>query len=209
MKKQVISKVIFIVLIVILIILTIILVKKPKDLTKKMYNKICEDSEYTFSMDELNQEIEYQLEIARIDNNICINVTSNNDKTTTLIKDGYAYYIMHSDKQYYFYNSSDIDADILKNGLSNIQEEKYANGTEKVEEKKYYYEEYEGINAFILLSNFNEQETKLRTRFYYDKGNIVYIKTIINDKDEELLKVKFENKADADVFQIPSDYEEL
>ena len=59
MNKKVMSKVIFIILIVILIISIIFAIaNNKKNLSKAMYKKICEKSIYTFSMEEISNQID-------------------------------------------------------------------------------------------------------------------------------------------------------
>ena len=209
MKKEAKSKIFFFILVIIFIIMIMILFisQKPKDLTKKMYNDICEKTKYTFSMLEENEDVKYNLIITKDEKGMCIDTISNGERTSTLVKDGNAYYIMHKDKVYYLYDSSQIDADILGNELENINSKNYKSGYETIDGKKHYYEEYEGIVTFILLTNYDENSS-IRTRFYFDEKNIVYIKTFIDDK-EELLKIDFSDEADESLFEIPTDYEKL
>ena len=58
------------------------------------------------------------------------------------------------------------------------------------------------------MTNVDEQEEQnAKTRFYYDNDKLVYIKTIVGDK-QELLKVNISYDVDNDLFNIPSNYEE-
>ena len=208
MKKGMIPKIIFGILIIILVITIILAItQKEKDLTIKMYEQICERQNYTFSMQEENLDINYQLIVAKRQNDMSIEAKSDDEHTTTLIKDGAAYYVMHLEKEYYLYDSNEIDADIIKSGLAGIEKEKYTTGNEKINGKNYYYEEYEGISTFIIWSN-NNDESSIKTRFYYDKGKITYIKTILGDT-EELLKIDFQDTVDDSLFEIPTDYAEM
>jgi hypothetical protein len=56
--------------------------------------------------------------------------------------------------------------------------------------------------------DYNEEESVIKTRFYFDGTNIAYIKTTI-DNDEELLKIEFSDGIDNSLFEIPSDYAEI
>ncbi len=126
MKKNVIPKIIFAILIIVLIVMIILVIlQKPNDLTVSMYQAICEKQNYTFSMVEENSDINYSLTIAKKDNAMSIDSTTDEDRTTTLVEEDVAYYIMHSDKEYYLYDSTQVDADILRNELSGIEEEEY------------------------------------------------------------------------------------
>lgn len=210
MKKKVVPKIIFAILIIVLIIMIIFAMnQKQKNLTVQMYKDICEKQNYTFSIVEENPDINYSLTIAKKENYMSIDAKADDDHTTTLVKDGYAYYIMHLEKEYYLYDSSEIDADILRSELSGIEEKEYVSGQEKINGKNYYYEEYDGIATFIMWSNYSEEESSIKTRFYFDKNNIVYIKTIIDDIEEEILKIEFSEDVNDDLFEIPNDYAEM
>lgn len=208
MKKGKIPKIIFGILIIILFVVVIFAIThKEKDLTIKMYNDICQKENYTFLMKEESLDINYSLTISKRKNDMSIEAKSDDDHTTTLIKDGTAYYIMHLEKEYYLYDSSEIDADIIKNGLNGIDEESYTRGQEKINGKNYYYEEYNDISTFFIWSKYDE-EKEIKTRFYFNNGKIVYIKTISEDT-EELLKIEFSDNVDDSVFEIPNDYAEM
>lgn len=210
MKKNMISKIIFAILIIILIVMIILVTKqKPKDMTIKMYNDICEKQNYTFSMIEQNSDVKYNLIISKKENSMSIDAKSGDEHTTTLVKEEAAYYIMHLEKEYYLYDSSQIDADILRNDLSGIKEEEYSTGYEEINGKKYYYEEYSDITTFIMWSNYSEEESSIKTKFYFDKNKIVYIKTIIDGTQEELLEIEFTDDVDNTMFEIPNDYSEM
>ena len=210
MKKEKISKIIFLILLMLLIIMILvtIIIQKPKDLTLQMYNNIKQKNNYTFSMEEQNSEIKYNLTIIKNDPNICIDTLSNDEHTSTLVKDGSAYYIQHSQKEYYLYDASEIDADILEGDIDLIKDQKYQKGYETINGKKYYYEEYEGISTYMLLTSYNEDST-IKTKYYYDdQNNISYIKTTVDDS-QELLKIQFSDEVDETKFEIPQDYAEL
>ena len=208
MKKGKIPKIIFGILIIILFVVVIFAIThKEKDFTIKMYNDICQKENYTFLMKEESLDINYSLTISKRKNDMSIEAKSDDDHTTTLIKDGTAYYIMHLEKEYYLYDSSEIDADIIKNGLNGIDEESYTRGQEKINGKNYYYEEYNDISTFFIWSKYDE-EKEIKTRFYFNNGKIVYIRTISEDT-EELLKIEFSDNVDDSVFEIPNDYAEM
>lgn len=209
MKKNIVPKVIFLVLAIILIIsIVYVFTKEKKNRTLMMYDKICNQNIYTFSIIEENSDINYSLTIAKKDNYTSIDAKSNEEHTTTLVKDDIAYYIMHNEKSYYLYDSNGIDADILISDLSGLGSKKYTSGHEKINGKDYYYEEYDGITAFIMWSNYSEDESVIKTRFYFDGDNINYIKTTI-DSEEEILKVEFLNDVNESLFEIPDNYAEL
>lgn len=207
--KKLIPKIIFIELIVILILSIIFVIKlKQTDLVKQMYKDISEKTSYSFSMEEENSEINYKLIISKDNESICIDTYSNEDHTTTLVTEKVAYYIMHNQKEYFEYDADRVEADILKTELAGIEKKEYSSGHEKINGKQYYYEEYDDISTFIMWSNYNVDDSKLKTRFYFSGDKICYIKTTIDDKEEELLKVEFTEDVDKNLFQIPQDYAE-
>lgn len=210
LKKNIVIKVICVILLIIILGAFIIfrINSKPEDLTVKMYKDICEEQSYTFSMIEKNLDIDYSLTISRDNENMSIETLSDNDHTTILIKDGVAYYVMHLEKEYYLYDSSLIDADIIRSGLSGIENKTYTSGYEEIEGTKYYYEEYEEIPTFLIWASDNDNSESIKTRFYFNKNHIEYIKTIINDTEEELLKIDFKYSVDDSKFEIPEDYVE-
>ncbi len=53
-----------------------------------------------------------------------------------------------------------------------------------------------------------EEEQKAKTRFYFNKDQLVYIKTIIGN-EQEILKVEMSDKVDDKLFEIPSEYKEI
>lgn len=212
MQKQKLSKLFFLILAMILIVSVVFALKgEKKDRTQAMYNKISSAKEYTFTIEE-SSEIDYNLIVSKSENNRAIDMTSNSERTTTLVKDGYAYFILHNEEEYYIYpndETDDIEADILEKGLGEIENKEYEKGKEKIYGKTYYYEEYEGVSSFIMLANSAEDETKVRTRFYFEGNNIAYIKTIIDEENQELLKVNCKYLADQSLFEIPANYAEI
>lgn len=52
------------------------------------------------------------------------------------------------------------------------------------------------------------QGQEVKTRFYFDNNNLVYIKTIIGNK-QEIFKVNISYDVDSKLFEIPSDYKEI
>jgi len=209
MKKNIVPKIIFLALIILLIIAIIFAFKQKKnDRTLLMYDQICNKEVYTFSIVEENSDINYSLTIAKKDNYTSIDAKSNEEHTTTLVKDDIAYYIMHNEKEYYLYDSTGIDADILISDLAVLKGKQYTSGHEKINGKDYYYEEYDGITAFIIWSNYSEDESTIKTRFYFDGDNINYIKTTI-EEEEELLKAELSNEVNESLFEMPDNYTEL
>ena len=54
-----------------------------------------------------------------------------------------------------------------------------------------------------------EEESVIKTRFYFDHNKIAYIKTVIDDSEEEILKVNFSDEVNESLFEIPDDYAEI
>ena len=212
MQKQNVAKVIFLSLTLILVLSVIVLFKGEKrDRTKNMYNKICNVNEYTFKIQEC-KSLENKFIIVKDGKNKSLDLTSSLEHTTTLIKEGYAYFIMHNKEEYYIFeseNMNEIEANILEDDLEYIKNAEYSTGKEKIYGKTYYYEEYKDIDSFLMLNISLEEDTKLKTRFYFDGNSISYIKTIIDEENYELLKVEFNLKADENLLEIPNNYAEL
>ena len=57
------------------------------------------------------------------------------------------------------------------------------------------------------ITEDNTETSEIKTRFYFDGSQLVYIKTITKDS-EELLKVNLTYKVQNQSFEIPSDYVE-
>lgn len=207
--KKLIPKIFFFVLFIILVISIIIAItQNTHDRTIKMYNNLINKENYTLKIVEENKDINYSITMAKKDSYTSIDTVSNDEHTTTLVKDDIAYYVMHNTGEYYLYDSKQIEADILIDDLKEIDKKEYKKGHETINGKDYYYEEYQGISAFILWLDHEEDENEIKTRFYFDGNNIKYIKNILED-EEELLKVELLTKVEDKLFEIPSDYAEI
>ncbi len=189
-------------------------IKFDENLTKvqNIYENICKSKEFTFSMEEKNSEINYEVDMAQKGSDFCIDMHSEDEHTTTVVMGNESYYIMHNDKEYYNFGSEDIEPDLEIYGLENLINNEYNTGNETINGKEYYYEEYQNDGSdFIIYADLSE-ESEVRTRFYFDNNELVYIKSIIQDgenKQEELFKAKLEYKVDEKLFEIPSDYKEI
>ena len=215
MQKQKVAKIFFISLVIILLISFIFLFKEEKkNRTKDMYKKICNSKIYTFTIEE-GIPSSNKFIISKMGENRSLDLISEGEHTTTLVKDGYAYFIMHNKEEYSIFENSDkkeIDANILENELNIINNSNYLSNKEKIYGKTYYYEEYENIDCFIMSGISINEESTIKTRFYFNGDKIVYIKTIIYDEEEqneELLKVNLSSTANEDLFEIPKKYAEL
>ena len=212
MQKQKLSKIFFLGLVIILVISMIFLLKgERKDRTKNMYEKICKAKQYTFTMEESNS-LEHKFIISKQEESRCLDLTSETEHITTLVRDGYAYFIMHEQEEYYVYGNEELDeieANILEDDLKYIQNSNYLTGKEKIYGKTYYYEEYENMDSFLMLNIYIDEDTNVKTRFYFEGDNIAYIKTIVDEDNEELLKIDLQYLANKELFEIPGNYAEL
>lgn len=215
MQKQKLAKIIFLILAIILVLSLVFLPKgEKKNRTKNMYKKIFSVDNYTFTIEE-GLSSENKFIISKMGENKSLDLTSEGEHTTTLVKDGYAYFIMHNKEEYYIFENEDmseIEANILEDDLNIIEDSNYLTGKEKIYGKTYYYEEYENLDSFIMRGATLEEDSNLKTRFYFEGDKIVYIKTIIyngNEEQEEILKIDLKFSPDEDLFEIPKSYAEL
>ena len=209
--------IIFVFIIIVLITIAVIFIlNDPKtDLTVSMYKNISNSQKYTIIMEGNDEDYSYKVSIAQSGTDISIDMNTKfedeKQHTTTLITDKNAYYIMHNEEEYSVLDSGDIEIDILIPQLKDIDEKIYQKGKENIRGKTYYYEEYEDISTYLMLIDVNE-EAILKTRFYYDDGEIKYIKNIIEqgeEKIEELVIVDCIYDAEDSLFEIPEDYAEI
>ena len=100
-KKTTIISVSIILLLVIAIIF--IFLGEKKDRVKNMYENMIKSNNFTFTMEEKTKEINYKVSMAQKENNICIDMYSDEEHTTTLILENNSYYIMHDEKDAIIY----------------------------------------------------------------------------------------------------------
>ena len=136
----------------------------------------------------------------------CIETTSNDEETKYIVKNGNTYFLVDDTKTYYTYSNNQTNLNMVTRGLERIKDLEYQTGREKINNKNYYYEEYTGLTDFAM-GDFTEDSEDVKTRFYFDNDELVYIKTIEGDK-QELLEVNISYDVDQNSFQIPSDYNE-
>ena len=213
MQKSKKALIIFLSIICILVIVALVLIFQgnKKDRLVRLYKKILDSKDYTFSMEEDSKEYMYKITVSQKENNIKIDTQSGDDNSSTLILDGRVYVIMHKPKEYYIVDGDNIDGDIIISGLKEMANEKYVIGREEINGKAYYYEEYKDKSNFLQLIHETD-DAKITTRFYFDNNNLVYIRNIVDDegeKQEELLKVDLKYDVDNNIFKIPEDYAEM
>lgn len=170
----------------------------------KLYKKIEKVQEYIF---EMQDESGYEITIAEKNGQTSIDMNNDGDRVTTLIKDGTDYLISHSQKEYYSYDSEDTDEAIVTDMLKDLKKAD-STGKETINGSTYKYEEYKGFEGFMTSTGLEIDDENVSTRFYFKGKNLVYIKTIVQDEDDELLSVNISYSVPDELFEIPSDYEE-
>lgn len=211
-KKGIIILVAILVIIAIICTVTIIIKNnssKSNSSSSKvetLYNDLKQEKSYSF-ITTLNDDNKMIYE--KNDNEAYIDTFYNKNESKYVVKDGNSYLIVDNQKTYYKYVNNDTELNKIELQLSDvINSGEHQNGEEEIDGKKYSYEEYNYLTDFTMQDTSNiTQNQNVKTRFYFKNNKLVYIKTIIDDK-QELLKVDVSNKVDSNVFDIPSDYEE-
>lgn len=208
-KRKVIILAIIAILIIIGVVTGIVLIKKSKEndnekKLSKIYEDLISSQTYTFTMEQNNKN---KTIMTKTEDKTAIDQYLENNHTTTIVKDGNTYLLLHDREEYYVYKNNNIEQSILTDGLNEILNKEAIKGIEKVNGKKYSYEEYEGSTIFMISNTLNLDD-EIKTRFYFDKkGDLIYIKTVYGE-NEELLKVELTNQVDTKIFEIPSNYAE-
>lgn len=203
-KKKVAIVIGIAILIIILIIGLVVISNSGGSKITKLYNNLEESQVYLFSM---KNEDDYEITISKKNEQTSIDMNNAGEITTTLIKDGVTYLIIHSNKEYYVYDSDITEENIITDMLEGLVDVDYEKGKEKINNKNYRYEEYTGFAGFMTSTSIDVDGNDVKTRFYFDGDELVYIKTIFGD-EEELLEVNISYEVDDSVFEIPSDYAE-
>mgnify|MGYP004620097985 FL=1 len=183
---------------------------KTSGATANKLENLCENLKqsqsysFTATLDDKNK-----MTYEKNDGKAYTDTTYNGTESKFIIKDGNSYLLVDDQKAYYTYVNNSIDLNKIELQLSEvINSGEHQNGEEKIDGKNYQYEEYNGITDFTMQDTSNVTANQnAKTRFYFKNNKLVYIKTIINDK-QELLKVDISNNVDTNLFEIPSDYEE-
>lgn len=210
MKKRIIRIVIPIIL-MIAIIIAIIIVKNNKKteihLLSEVYNQLNGITSYQFQKE---KDTNNKTIVVKDGNNAVIDNYTSGTHTTTIIKDNTTTYITHEKEEYYIYNNTNIDVNVVESWLADVVNREYTTGEEKIRGKKYYYEEYQGTTLFTDTNVLNDDESQVKTRFYFDNDNkLVYIKTIFSQMEEETLKIEISTDIDKSLFDIPEEYMEI
>lgn len=135
-------------------------------------------------------------------------IIKNGIKTKYIVKNGNTYYIDDRSKRYFEYQNNTTILNEIKNELEQIKNTSTETGKEKIDGKSYRYEEFSGNNFFLVNDNLSTNNLNgSKTRFYYDNNKLVYIKIIVDNK-EEVQKVDLSyNDVNDSFFNIPNDYE--
>lgn len=210
MKKKIKISIIPIIIIIIVIIVVGMIRKNNKtndeQLLQGEYDKLILMSKYQFSKekDSKNKTI-----VVKDENNTAIDSYADGNHTTTIIKDDKTYYIIHDKEEYYIYNSTNIENSIIIDWIKDVIKKEHTNGEEKVRGRKLKYEEYIGTTMFTENTSLDIDESKTKTRFYFDNNkNLVYIKTIYENGKEELQRIEITEEINNKLFEIPSTYAE-
>lgn len=146
---------------------------------------------------------------ANLENKAYINTIYNGTESEFIIRDGNTYLILDDMKTYYTYKNNETDLDKIETELKDIKDLEPENGKEEIENKTYKYEEYKVLTSLTMLDTSNiEENQEVKTRFYFEGDNLIYIKTIIGET-QEILKVNISNNVDKKIFEIPSEYREM
>lgn len=218
MKKKIVIFVIVILILLAVASASIIFIKSANNGISKLeniYNKMVENQTYSFTRYDFEEQ--HKLITHRKNNKTLIDMYNPGQHLSTLVVDKDTYLIYHENKEYYVYPNNSLDQEILIDDLKKTIETEYTKGNEKIYGKKYKYEEYAGVSNFLMSSPKNMDTASVKTRFYFDKNELVYLKTIydvINEETgertqaEELQTVKVEYEVENSIFEIPADYAE-
>lgn len=210
MKKKIRIPIILIIAIIIVIIGVVLIVNKnskveDKKLLKNEYDKLLAMQSYQFTKE---KDSKNKTTVVKDGEETSIDTYSNGNHTTTIIKDKKTYYILHDREEYYIYNNSNVENTIVTDWIKDIMDKEHSNGIEKIRGRKLEYEEYSGLTMFSENTSLNEDESQIKTRFYFDKtGELVYIKTIYQDS-EEIQRIEITTEINSKLFNIPSTYAE-
>ncbi len=208
-NKKIIIGVISAIVVIALVIALICIVRQNINNTEKtsrlnkIYENIVNKGEYTFTEEtNENNKITYVIK----DDKAFVDSIYEGQESKYIVKDGNTYLIIDDEKTYYKYENNVTDISVIPARIKKASEMEFTTGTEIVDNRNYNYEEFEEYDDFLIGEN-ELQDANVKTRFYFDGSQLVYIKTITKDS-EELLKVNLTYKAQNQSFEIPSDYVE-
>ena len=177
--------------------------EQEKSQLSVIYNELKKDDVYTFTrtVDEDNKIV-----IARNGDKGYKESIINGRENKYIVNDGNTYLLQEDTKRYYQYDNNVMILSEITGVLEDLKDQEFEKGKEKINGKNYQYEEYAGCQDFLINNElYTDNESNSKTRFYFDKDELVYIKTIIGDK-EEIAQVNIQFSVDDNLFSIPSDY---
>ncbi len=170
----------------------------------KLYSELEQKKTFSFAM---TLDNENKIYYAKKDNKAYIETIYQGERSKFIIKDGNSYLLMEDEKIYYTYQNNQTDLERIMFALAEIKDKKFIEGKEKIDGKEYKYNEYEGTTGFVINNVPTVESETTKTRFYFNKDKLSYIKTIMGEY-QELLKIEILYKVDDKLFEIPSDYVE-
>ena len=171
--------------------------------TIKIYNKLKDSDKYQFTrkVDDDNQVV-----ISKSGDRAYEEETFNGKKTYYIVSEGDLYLLNKNTQRYYKYQNNDEILQEIVNAFSEIEGTTYTDGKENINGQEYGYEQFRGIQGFLIDSSlYTDNITEAYTRFYYSGNNLKYIKTLAGDK-EELLEIDIDYDVDDSLFEIPEGY---
>lgn len=168
-------------------------------------DKLEENPNYTFKT-VLNDE--NQMTIARKDESAYVESVDEGEKTIYIVKDDNTTLLVEDTKEYYTYENNSTYLTKVTNNMKQLLKENFLTGKEKINNKEYYYEEYNESYPFLINYKSTIDDSKTKTRLYFEGSSLKYIKTYIGDV-EQLLKVDISYNVDDNIsFEIPEEYNE-
>ena len=208
-RKKIFVPIIPIILLAIVIVVIVIFVinrKNDDNMLMNLYNDLNASQTYMFTEEKNDNN---KTIIAKDGEKTAIDSYTDETHTTTIVENGTTIYILHDREEYYIYQQNNVEQSILTDWLKETLEKEHTTGKERVKGKSYSYEEYSGGTMFMENTALYLNEDEIKTRFYFDsQDNLVYIKTILGENDEELLKINLTKEVDDSIFEIPADYAE-
>lgn len=175
-----------------------------------------EESKVAKLYDELTSKGKYNFNVTLDDNNKVIYAKDNEvaykdsfskgKESRFITTGGNAYLLNDSEKIAYRYQNNTGDLVKMEAQLKKTEGLQATTGKEKINNKNYDYEEYQVETEFLFDSSKVTNDNDVKTRFYFNGDNLVYVKTIAGDY-EELSQVDINYKVDESLFELPSNYQ--
>ncbi|MBO6232563.1 MAG: hypothetical protein J6N78_00620 [Clostridia bacterium] len=165
-------------------------------------DKIAKTPNYSFETT-LNEE-NYKT-ISKNNDSVKIEVEDEGDKQTYIINGNTTYLLSENTKKYTKYSNNTSMLNDLENKLKEIQRKTFNTGKEEIDGKEYSYEEFEKTSAFLINFKRTVDNSNTKTRFYFENGNLKYIRTYVGEV-QQLLKVKLEFNNQNGKYDIPEGY---